>query len=385
MPGNLPRAGAEWTITRWPPLRPGSGAWILVVVLLVVVLNATVSHTTWVLWALGAAGLFVAAVRTYGRLRPQAPADRRFCAAYEGDLATLREPVLSGLAGTTTRTGSTALHFAAAHGGPEAVRLLVARGEDPNARSAYGWTPLHVVALSARGGTWTLEALLSAGAGPAALTFDDETALDVALSQWDVPAARLLSGGPVGQAPADRLRDAILEGDQERVAALCSAAVPISEHDAFGATPLHWAAATGSLAAAAALVRAGADPDARDRLVARFWGVYGHHGVTQTPVEAHITHGAVPRGANRWRPGRVQGALWRQDGWTPLHMAVWRDDAELVSLLLGSGANPRARGPLVYRLDDLARQARAHRVLRALRECRRRRARRRRDGALGNR
>ena len=46
MPGNLPRAGAEWTITRWPPLRPGSGAWILVVVLLAPAFRVTSYRTT---------------------------------------------------------------------------------------------------------------------------------------------------------------------------------------------------------------------------------------------------------------------------------------------------------------------------------------------------
>jgi ankyrin repeat protein len=91
-----------------------------------------------------------------------------FEAATVGDLARLRE-LLEGnpaLARARSVDETTALHFAAFFGQPEAVSQLLAAGADPHAVSPTfgGVTPLHSAA--AAGNDAAARALLDAGADP---------------------------------------------------------------------------------------------------------------------------------------------------------------------------------------------------------------------------
>jgi uncharacterized protein len=86
----------------------------------------------------------------------------------------------------------TALHYAAFFGGPEAARLLVARGADVN---AYAENELGVHVLNsavAAGRVETVAILLDAGADPNAPTRSGHTPLDVALANGDDEIAELL-------------------------------------------------------------------------------------------------------------------------------------------------------------------------------------------------
>ncbi len=60
--------------------------------------------------------------------------------------------------------GVTPLHAAAAHGRVEAVRLLLARGADPNAQTDDGITPLHLCSGAPRHAVEISRALVEAGA-----------------------------------------------------------------------------------------------------------------------------------------------------------------------------------------------------------------------------
>jgi hypothetical protein len=60
----------------------------------------------------------------------------------------------------------TALHWAAAHGRPDEIRMLLAHKSDVNAKDKDGWTPLHVAA--AAGHNAACDVLIEAGADPTA-------------------------------------------------------------------------------------------------------------------------------------------------------------------------------------------------------------------------
>jgi len=78
------------------------------------------------------------------------------------------------------KNGLTLLHQAAIRSDdPERVRLLVRLGVPASPRSPAGWTPLHFAA--AYGYRRVAEALLAAGADPAAITEDGLTARDLAV------------------------------------------------------------------------------------------------------------------------------------------------------------------------------------------------------------
>ncbi|MFI7337691.1 ankyrin repeat domain-containing protein [Streptomyces sp. NPDC050085] len=61
------------------------------------------------------------------------------------------------------RLGRTAVHYAAADGDVDALRVLLAEGADPGAADAAGWTPLHFAAQAQAPSV--VEVLLAEGAG----------------------------------------------------------------------------------------------------------------------------------------------------------------------------------------------------------------------------
>ena len=105
---------------------------------------------------------------------------------------------------------------------------------------------------------------------------------------------------------------------------------PPDERGPDGLTALMWAARTGAVDAMAALLTAGADPNARD---ARFgWTPLLHaiHKQHIAAVRLLLERGADPNA--------------RTPAFTPLIMAAAERDPAFVTLLLEHGADPRARG-----------------------------------------
>ncbi len=98
-------------------------------------------------------------------LEAGAPAGATTFAAL-GDLAALAAALDDdpGALQAPDPAGATPLHAAAAHGRLEAVRLLLARAADPNARTDDGITPLHLCSGSPRDAVEIAKALIDAGA-----------------------------------------------------------------------------------------------------------------------------------------------------------------------------------------------------------------------------
>ena len=138
-----------------------------------------------------------------------------------------------------------------------AARALLAAGTPPSEHDAAGWTPLHYAA--ATGDLEMLKVLLLGGADAGAASKDgkDQTPAAVAEEEENDKAAELLSTAAL---PAEeRLRNACEAGDAEGVQAALAAGADVNAADSEGWTPLHFAASEGHAAIVKTLVDKGAD------------------------------------------------------------------------------------------------------------------------------
>jgi len=90
------------------------------------------------------------------------------------------------------------LGYAAMVEGPATVRMLLARGADPNAASTKGATPLMMAAAAGGASAETVRLLMAHGARADAIDAAGQSALDWALKQGDTETAQLLrrAGAP---------------------------------------------------------------------------------------------------------------------------------------------------------------------------------------------
>jgi serine/threonine-protein phosphatase 6 regulatory ankyrin repeat subunit B len=184
--------------------------------------------------------------------------------------------LLGGGADADARTpgGHTAFHLACWYGREDLASFWLSHGCHPDGRSSDGGTALHLAANAGREGVVRL--LLRAGADARAADNEGLTPLHEACSGGFAAVAHLLlaSGADihaVTAAGATPLHLACMHGGDVWYAIGSDA--DVSAVDADRRTPLHYAAKYGHECTVRQLMRAGADPRARDRFghAPAFW------------------------------------------------------------------------------------------------------------------
>ena len=214
----------------------------------------------------------------------------------------------------------------------EVARVLLAHGADPNVMIGRERRPAPVqVALT--GDVRKMKLLLGLGIPPDVTGADGLTALAHAVSRNDVPMAQaLLEAGATpqaGTAGPDRslLEQAIRVGRRDMVELLLAHGADVSALSREGQPLLPLAVALGRINIAAALLDAGADVDTE---------------LAPLPSEQFLA----------LMPGRyARFYLTRDEGMTPLTVAVLRADLEMTRLLVARGASTGpTRGRFKYPL-----------------------------------
>ena len=248
---------------------------------------------------------FAAAVAGFGMILRDSP--HRGSATFESVLRLAEASLGTDAEGyraefvELVRKAATALHWAAGTGNLAVLQALLDAGADPAARGEDGATPLHWAARDSRNPAVT-QALLAAGGGVDARADGDWTALHWAVGNENPAVLQALLDA--GADPAARGED--------------------------GATPLHWAAWNENPAVLQALLDAGADPAAR-----------GEDGATPLHVAAGVN--ANPAVLRALLDAGGDPAARDTASETPLHWAA-RDseNTAVIEALLAAGADPRA-------------------------------------------
>ena len=282
-------------------------------------------------------------------------------AAYNDDVESADVLIRAGAkVQATTRNGAvTPLLLAATNGSAGVVKLLLAAGADPNARSADGATPLMTAAAS--GSVDAVRFLLDRGADVnAADTARGQTALMFAAAADRAPvvAELLARGGAV--AAASTL--VTLGGGGVRQGSNSAPAAPgspdrLNQYKAArraramamgGLSALHFAARDGQLNATRALVEGGADvnqPSGADRSTPIVIAISsGHYQLAKYLLD----QGADPNRANDDGLAPLYATIEKQFApvsWSPTRPVDQErvTHIELIKALLARGADPNAR------------------------------------------
>jgi hypothetical protein len=277
-------------------------------------------------------------------------------AAVLPDLRLLRALIARGIDLNTSHAGMTPLLAATRdswHGRPDAVMTLLANGADPRAVDHDGNTALHHAARSSDPGVAAL--LRDAAAEVDALNVDGLSPLGVACAagNWRLAKFLLERGAkpePAGGQPALLAAAGTEEDDAAGVQLLLKQKAKVDARDAHGRSALHEAAYAGHIDIVEALLGAGADAAAVDRL-ARTPVIEAARGGRLAVLERLLAQ--LPRG------GVSEATAVDAHGRGALTLAAMSENATpaLIERLLALGLDPDARDFEDKRAIDRAAEA----------------------------
>ncbi len=234
--------------------------------------------------------------RTPASARPtNATETRLHRAAATGDVTRIGRLLDAGAAlNTLDGNGHTPLHVAAAHGEVEAIRALIAGGADADVPTSAGLAPLHLAVVHDHVGAATT--LIDAGAD-----------VNVGANYRVAPLHVAVGVGPRSWYP--------LYVDRDHLDDL--------------------AVRHSSLAVVRALLEAGANPNAFERIDG--WTPLQHALIGGATVE--LVGALLTAGANPHLRARIVGDPGPDDfAGSPLYFAAWRGSGEAIQLLVAAGA-----------------------------------------------
>lgn len=214
----------------------------------------------------------------------------------------------------------TPLHVAALFADDATIRCLVAGGADLESRDNGGWTPIMGAAVLSEVGVLTL---LELGANPKAVALDGDTPFDIVDDELACTFAHGLLG--IGQANSTSVILRLLSWGRENESAY--------------RTPVHAAIETGlDIELTCLLIEVGSRMQPWHNIE---WNEEDN-GYGMTPLMAAIVKDTPDyRVVRALLEGGAQTEAENDEGSTPLHLAAMHSKSlELISLLLGFGANP---------------------------------------------
>uniref|UniRef100_A0A8C7V8S4 Ankyrin 1, erythrocytic b n=1 Tax=Oncorhynchus mykiss TaxID=8022 RepID=A0A8C7V8S4_ONCMY len=222
-----------------------------------------------------------------------------------------------------TESGLTPLHVAAFMGHLNIVKNLLHRGASPNASNVKVETPLHMA--SRAGHCEVAQFLLQNTAQVDAKAKDDQTPLHCAARMGHKELVKLLlehkanpdSATTAGHTP---LHIAAREGHAHTTRILLDGAAQQTKMTKKGFTPLHVACKYGKVDVVELLLERGANPNAA--------GKVEKHTATQHGLSCAFLSLVT-----------VSVCVSKQNGLTPLHVAVHHNNLDVVKLLVSKGGN----------------------------------------------
>jgi ankyrin repeat protein len=227
-----------------------------------------------------------------------------------------------------TEYGETALHLACAQGRTDLVQTLLSKGVDVNAANYNNQTPLHIAAE--HGHLQIVELLVPRVADVNVADIAGKTALQLAteFGHTEIVTYLLDHGANLNVCDGEgnaALHAAILSGREQLVALLLERGADVKDSTCGSVSPLYRAVESTQPAIVRMLLARGADANTATSMFTALYTAINNDDMES--VRALVDGGAdVNKASSR--------------GWTPLYIASYNGQHEIVLYLLAHGANP---------------------------------------------